>query len=459
MNPMNATGVDVATASEKQRNIGLKNLLGQAQWSETQLAQAVNRIGTEAGMGLTYSQSTVAHWIRGTQPTERVRPLIIEALERKLGRPVPYDEAGLNRPRSEGGDEPGDRVEALLQLGMADMDPSRRGVLAAGLYSAVLSVPLFADVAHADDGERATKPTGRIGQGEVETVRRMTERIADILDELGGGHARPMAAAFLVNTVASYLKAGGAEKVHADMLSAASDLTYLTGWMAMYERAHGLGQKYYLEALKLAGESRDQVTYCRTLRGMSLQATNLRHGSRALQLADSAAEAAPQAGPRLVAFLRGQQAHASAMVGDKRAAVMRLRETETALSKADSRREAIGGYDQAAYLFHVSHVHYENRDLAESITAMKQSIKAMPLQERQGRLHANAVLAQRQFEFGHIEESCASWGTFLNDYMVLSTARGDEHFETLRKSLAKHRTSRTVRGMSEQIRLVAAMKA
>lgn len=67
MNPMNAAGVDVATASKKQRNAGLKDLLGQAQWSETQLAQAVNRLGTEAGMRLTYSQSTVAHWIRGAR--------------------------------------------------------------------------------------------------------------------------------------------------------------------------------------------------------------------------------------------------------------------------------------------------------------------------------------------------------------------------------------------------------
>lgn len=253
MNPMNARGVDVATASEKQRNTGMKNLLGQAQWSETQLAQAVNRLGTEAGMGLTYSQSTVAQWIRGAQPNERVRPLIIEAFERRLGRPVPYAEAGLKRPKAESGAAQADAVESLLQLGKADMNPSRRGVLAAGVYSAVLSVPLFADVAHADDGERITKPAGRIGRGEVETVRRMTDKIADILDELGGGHARPMAAAFLVNTVASYLKAGATEQVHNDMLSAASDLTYLTGWMAMYERAHGLGQKYYLQALRLAG--------------------------------------------------------------------------------------------------------------------------------------------------------------------------------------------------------------
>lgn len=459
MNPINARGDDVTEVSGRQRNEALRGLLHQANWSETKLAHAVNRLGTEAGMSLTYSQPSVAAWIRGSQPIERVRPLVVAAFERKLGRPVTYDELGLIRPDSAAGDDPRDTVESLLGLGKDDMNPSRRGLLTASVYSAALSVPLFADVANADERARITGPAARIGPGEVEVVRRMTDKIADILDELGGGHARPMAAAFLVNTVAPYLRAGARETVHREMLSAASDLTYLTGWMAMYERAHGLGQKYYLQALKLAGESQDQLTYCRTLRGMSLQASHLRHGRKALDLADSAAEAAPKAGPRLVAFLRGQQAHASAMVQDRKTAFVRLREAETALSKADSRREAVGGYDRAAYLFHVSHVHYEGRDLPASIATLKQSITAMPRQERQGRLHANAVLAQRQYELGHVEEACASWGTFLDDYMVLSTSRGDEHFATMRNSLAAHRRVRAVREMGERVRTVAALKA
>ncbi|MFJ3500734.1 MULTISPECIES: transcriptional regulator [unclassified Streptomyces] len=286
----------------------------------------------------------------------------------------------------------------------------------------------------------------------------MTDKIADILDELGGGHARPMAAAFLVNTVAGYLRAETSDAVHRDMLSAASDLTYLTGWMAMYERAHGLGQTYYLHALDLARESGDQLTYCRTLRGMSLQASHLRYGRKALEYADSAAEAAPQAGPRLVAFLRGQQAHASSMVGDRRGALARLGEAETALSQADSRRDAVGGYDQAAFQFHVSHVHYESRDLAGSIRALKTSIRVMSPTERQGRLHANAVLAQRQYEYGHLEQACATWGRFLDDYEVLSTARGDEHFDKLRV-LTMPRTSPVVRDLRDRIRTVAELKA
>lgn len=283
-------------------------------------------------------------------------------------------------------------------------------------WRSVSSIVCFAGEAHAEESERATKPTGRIGPGEVATVRTMTDRIADILDELGGGHARPMAAAFLVNAVAPYLRARAAEPVRNNMLSAASELTCLTGWMAMYEREHGLGQRYYVKALKLARTAGDHVTYCRTLRGMSRQASNLRHGQTALKLADSAAEAAPKAGPRLVAFLRGRQAHAAAMVGDRKQASTRLREAETALSKADSRRDAVGGYDQAAYQFHVAHVLYETRDLPGSIAALKSSVRAQPKQERQGRLHANGVMAQRQYEWGHIEESCSTWNTFLDAY-------------------------------------------
>ncbi|MFE9911375.1 hypothetical protein [Streptomyces clavifer] len=448
----------MAKKPQGDRNTGLETLLEQAQWSRTQLANAVNRLGDQLGMTLKYDHSAISHWLSGTQPRERVRRIILEVLERRIGRPLTYAEAGLHHPSRGEASQDGDTVESLLDLGRSDMDPSRRGVLAAGMYSAALAVPLFAGEARAEEQERAAKPTGRIGAAEVATVRTMTDRIADILDELGGGHARPMAAAFLVNTVAPYLRASATAPVRNDMLSAASDLTYLTGWMAMYEREQGLGQRYYVEALKLATEAGDHVTYCRTLRGMSLQASSLRHGATALKLADSAAEAAPKAGPRLVAFLRGQQAHAAALVGDRKQAFTRLREAEAALSQADSRREAIGGYDETAYQFHVGHVLYETKDLPGSIAALRASIRAQPKQERQGRLHANAVMAHRQYELGHIEEACATWDTFLDDYVGLSTARGDDHFDTMRKRLVPYGRVRAVRAIAERAGQVAAMK-
>ncbi|MER5603087.1 hypothetical protein [Streptomyces sp. NPDC002265] len=441
-------------------NPALDKLLEQARWTRTQLAQQVNRLGPQAGLKLTYDRTAVAHWIAGTPPRPEVRPLILEALSARLGRPVTHAEAGLQPAASVDGSQTTDTVEELIDLGRADMDPSRRGVVAATVFSAALSLPIFQHAAQAaNDPIAPGKATTRIGASQVASVRSMTERIADILDEFGAGHARPMAAAFLVNTVGPWLRAEASEPVKQDMLAAASDLTYLTGWMAMYEKAHGLGQTYYVQALKLADEANDHVTYCRTLRGMSLQASNLRHGRMALELADSAAEAAPAAGPRLVAFLRGQQAHAASMVGDRRQAHARLREAETALAKADNRRDAIGGYDQTAYLFHVSHVLLEENDLQGSIKAMKQSIRVQPANERQGRVHAYALLAQRQLRIGHLDASCDSWSRFLDEYEHVSSARGDDHFATMRADLTPYVKTRAVRALTGRVREVASAKA
>ncbi|PGH50017.1 hypothetical protein [Streptomyces sp. Ru87] len=445
-------------ASPRTRNHGLETLLDQAGWSRTQFARAVNRTGAEAGLSLHYDQSAVSHWLAGTMPKPQVRPIVVEVLSRRLRRPVTHHEAGFPTAPTPAGSDRGDNVEQLLDMGRADMDPSRRSVLSAGMYSAALAVPLFMDLIGRTEAAAAAR-TSRIGPGEVSTVRAMTEKVADILDELGGGHARPMAAAFLVNTVGPYLRAAATEAVRKDMLSAASDLVYLTGWMAMYERDHGLGQTYYLRALELAGAADDHVTYCRTLRGMSLQASHLRHGAKALELADAAAEASPNAGPRLKAFLAGQQAHAASMTGDQRKAFTKLRETETALSKADSRREAIGGYDAAAYQFHVAHVLYETGDLAGSIKAMQHSLRVQPKQEQQGRLHSYAVMAQRQIEHGHVEEACESWNRFLDYYSVLSTSRGDEHFATMTRRVRPYRSTRAVARLQERAREVAALKA
>lgn len=179
-------------------NLGLERLLEQTRWSRSQFAIIVNRLGAEAGLTLRYDQSAVSHWVRGTVPNAPVRRVILEALSRKLQRPVTHAEAGLPVAPSDHAPQGVDTVEQLVDLGRADMDPTRRGVIAAGgLFSAALAVPLFADVAHAAEVAPVTpgKATVRIGSGQVESVRKMTDKIADILDELGGAHARPMAAA------------------------------------------------------------------------------------------------------------------------------------------------------------------------------------------------------------------------------------------------------------------------
>ncbi|CAM5623086.1 Transcriptional regulator OS=Streptomyces alboniger OX=132473 GN=CP975_15310 PE=4 SV=1 [Streptomyces alboniger] len=448
-------------STSRTPNHELGKLLDQAGCQRQELARAINRVSVLTGCPLSLTGQAVSNWISGAnRPKEQVKPLLLAALSEKCGRPIGHEEAGLTPPVPADGEQHVDVVDQLLHFGRAAIDPSRRGVLAAGVFSLAPAVPVFGSpYAHADEPVAPGKATPRVGAPQVLSVRRTTGRIADILDEDGAGHARPMAAAYLVNTVVPWLRAEATAQVGNDMKAAASDLVYLTGWMAMYEKDHVAAQRWYLKALDLADKARDHVTFCRTLRGMSLHMTSLRHGQKGLEFADSAAEAAPKAGPRLVAFLRGQQAHAASMVKDRRQAHIRLREAEQALSRADNRRDAVGGYDRTAWLFHVSHVLSEEKDLAGSIAALKESIQVQPVQERQGRVHSYALLAQRHLQLGHVDAACQSWGRFLDEYQQVSSARGDDHFHTMRKSMRPYRKAYAVRELAERAREVATLKA
>lgn len=82
---------------DRQPNEGLTRLYRESRWTLRQLAQAVNKIGTERGTPTRYQPPSVHQWLDGHLPKEDVRPLILEALARHLRRPVTFTEAGFPR--------------------------------------------------------------------------------------------------------------------------------------------------------------------------------------------------------------------------------------------------------------------------------------------------------------------------------------------------------------------------
>jgi hypothetical protein len=74
-------------------------------------------------------------------------------------------------------------------------------------------------------------------------------------------------------------------------------------------------------------------------------------------------------------------------------------------------------------------------------------------------VHANGLLARRQLDLGHIEAASQTWHTFLDDYVSISSARGDEHFRVLRGGLRAHRGNRAVRQLQQRADEVARQKA
>ncbi len=434
-------------------NASLERLFRETGWTLERLAREVNKIATERGTPTKYGAPSAHQWLGGALPRESARSLILEALARALGRPITHSQAGFPDP-VKGANEPAGAAEGLIDIGIQDINPSRRNVIGATLFSVALTVPDWPDVV----GRMERVQTGqmqRIGMQDVDTVIAMTERISDLDDQFGGRHARPMAAAFLVNTVASYMRCEGLESVRKAMMSAASDLCYLTGYMAVGEGFHGLAQRYYLKALQLAGASEDHLTFCTTLRGMSVQAVDQGHGPYAVRLAAAAAAASPQAGPRMRAFLAGQQAHASAQVGDRKNALTYLREAEIAMEKAESQSKTFGSYNPSSLAYHIGQVRYELGDVSGSILALTESDKLRHTSFRRNRIRYLSILAERQLEIGHLEEACDTWGKVVEIYPHVKSGQCDEKISTMAKRISPYVKNRNVRALRERARVIA----
>jgi hypothetical protein len=433
---------------QKTPNTRLAGLLHEADWKHARFAMEVNRVSTELGKPTKYDESNVTHWLKGTTPRKEARAAIVEVLSRRLFRPVTYEEAGFP---ALGPGQPLGTVEGLIDLGRQDMDPSRRSVLGAALFSVALTIPDWQDVVGRADAFAAGKVT-RIGMGEVQMVQQMTEEVSNLDDQFGGRHARPMAAAFIVNTVAGYLKAEAPDRVRKAMMSAAADLCYLTGYMAVDEGLHGLAQRYYLKSLELAGAAEDHLTYCTTLRGMSLQAVDLGHSKQAMQLADAAAAASPAAGPRMRAFLAGQQAHSAAQLGDAADALRYMNEAERAMDVAEAQSKAFGSYDPAALMYHLSQVRHELKDHVGAVQAMQESTKLAYPHYRRTRVRHHSLTAERQFDIGYLEAACESWNRALDDYPLVQSGRCDDKMRIMVSRLTPHAKNAQVRSLFDRAR-------
>ncbi|MFE7131218.1 tol-pal system YbgF family protein [Streptomyces sp. NPDC057638] len=434
----------------REPNEHLERLHREAGWTHRQFAQAVNRLGTERGTPTRYQQPSVHQWLSGQMPRESTRPLVLEALARKLGRPITHSAAGFPSSGDQSGNT-GTVVDTLIDLGVADMLPGRRSAIGTmSLFSVALAIPDWPDVIGRMESVQPGV-TRRIGMPDVDLVTDMTEQLNAIYNKRGGRISRPLAATFLANTAAPQLRADASEEVRKAMQTAVAFLCYITGWMAVDEGLHGLAQKYYTKGLELAGASSDYLTYCHVLRGMSVQAADLGHGTSASRLADAAASAAPLTGPLMRAFMAGQQAHSSALSGDRPAALHSITETERALDAAGSGKTQLGGYTPATLAYHTAQVRYSLGDVKGSVESLEAHFQLRaPTDSRVTELRFRSMLAERQLELGHLELACATWSQVLEKHPGLQSGAVDGFVTDITRRLRPYRSSPVAREVYER---------
>ena len=460
-------------------NRTLRGLLAETGWTQSFLARQVSAVAAESGVAMRLDRRSVAHWLAGRRPRAPVPGLIAEALTRGLGRPVGLADIGMgpvaaDRPGQDTREsglwfladtsrQPHAKLENSFQTqdvvvvltSLAAFDQGRRQMLSAATYSlAALALPGWAQAASSVVGIPAASGP-RLEPGQVVTAEQMTRVFSDIDTAFGGGRARAALSAYLASGIAPRLRAPGSAALRRRLFSAATELTYLAAFMCFDDERHGLAQRYYRAALELAAENNDPAAYAVTLRGLSVQARILGHPGQAVQLAETAAAIARNStGQGRQAFFLGQVAVAAAAAGSRHDALTAISAAERRLDRASSQAApaaavpgsaAMGGYHPASLAHQQAAVQALLGDRKGAITALAQSIRHRPPQERRSRAITHARLAELDLDQGHLDRAIVTWQAFLDDYPYLTSGRAVTAMNILRTRLQPHRTSSAAR--------------
>jgi len=420
-------------------NQALADALAQTCMGYAALAERINRVAAENGLVLSCDASSLSKWTSGQTPHPQTRAVVVETLRRLLEHDVTACALGWEGTTTDDDPWAGDAVARLTTLGRDDM--LRRRTL---LYSlAATTIPASLAAPPSRPG-----PARRAGTSDVKRIRTMTSSFGDADDLYGGGHARTAAAAYLAQEVTPLLH-GTTGAARPAVFTAAGELAYLVGWMAADAGQSGLAQRYYIQAIRLADEAGNPLLRSSALRSLAVQAVELGHGNRALDLAEAAQDGLRGGAPaRTRAWVTGMCAEAIAAAHtDKARAFRLLSQAEANLEHADSPSHmwTSGNYRRESFEHQVGLTLVQLGDHAGAEEHFALSIASRRLVERRTKALIVARLALAQIH-RHAPDAAAYTLLEATDSMNgISSARLRTTLASIRDALHLSRTSKEAR--------------
>ena len=336
--------------AQRTPNRQLAALIAEAGFSNAGLARRVDQLGLEHGLDLRYDKTSVTRWLRGQQPRGTTPALIAEVFTRRLGRRLTAQDLGLDAcaPVYAGLEYAGTPEEAVdIVSGLWRKDSGSHAELRKIAFTSAGLVVPSRDwlIGRADDkvaraeapvrvpaqgrlsvrpaellarrrGAAERGPAHRVGSGDIAALRSVGELFRTLDDAYGGGHARQALVRYLEHECEPMLRGTYGEQTGRRLFAAAADLTRLAGWTSYDIGAHGLAQRYFVQALRLAQAAGDRPYGAYVLVTMSRQAVYLGHGREAVQLARVAQQGAGGSAPPVVqALLHAAEARGHGVLG------------------------------------------------------------------------------------------------------------------------------------------------
>jgi transcriptional regulator with XRE-family HTH domain len=298
-------------------------------------------------------------------------------------------------------------------------------------------------------------PTGQgrqVGPADVARVRASTALFAELDNRFGGPNARRPLINFLASGAAALLHGSYTGQVGRDLFAAVADASLLLAWTSYDSGLHGLAQRYFVHALRLAQTAGDRQLACSVMSAMSHQATFLGHLPEAANLARAAREGLRDlATPVLTAQFAAMEARARARAGDAPGCHAALAIAERAFSDPEPGRDPafIAYFTQAELSAEIAHCF---RDLGDPARAARHAALAAPSDGTFARsdyfvimVRANALADQ-----GDADQACAVALEALRAGQALTSARAVAYMRRFRRRLADFGDAPAVRALADQ---------
>lgn len=427
-------------------------------WSQPRLVRELRRAAAQRGHQLPSDASVkrrIASWENGhSTPDDFYGALLCDAYatsaaELGLNHEEPRDATVLDAvyPAS-----PDDAIQTVGQLWRADLnqyDP---------LLTAEPSEPAWNEaflrwlVAPEPSAPRSRGEGVRVGLGDVAAIKTTADMFAQLDDRFGGDHARHSLIQYLNNDVAPLLRGRYTEQVGRALFSTVAEATLLAGWMSYDACHHGLAQRYFLQALRLAQDANDRRLAGSILSAMSHQATFLGRYTQAATLARAALMGiSPVATPTLRAQFHAMEARALARTGDVTACEAALNAATKALESRNSEDEPewISYFDEAELAAEAAHCF---RDVNRARRAVSHAENAMSGSHVRSDFFATMVLADAHLRAGDVEEACRVALDALDLGEQLKSTRCISYLAEFRRNLGLTGRSAVARDLAEQAR-------
>ncbi|MGW0839203.1 regulator [Streptomyces sp. NPDC002787] len=470
--------------AQRTPNRQLAALIAEAGFSNAGLARRVDQLGLEHGLDLRYDKTSVTRWLRGQQPRGTTPALIAEVFTRRLGRRLTAQDLGLDAcaPVYAGLEFAATPEEAIdIVGGLWRKDSGSHAELRKIAFTPAGLVVPSRDwligrpddrVGRGDPGATRVPPQGRpavprqrsqtergpgqkVTGGDIAALRSVGELFRALDDAYGGGHARQALVRYLEHEAEPMLRGAYGEQIGRRLFAAAADLTRLAGWTSYDIGAHGLAQRYFVQALRLAQAAGDRAYGAYVLVTMSRQAVYLGHGREAVQLARVAQQGVGSAVPPVVqSLLHAVEARGHAVLGEVRASTAALVRAERALETARSGDEVpywARFFDEAQLADEFGHSH---RDLQQYRAAAQHAERSLQLRApayARSRLFCRVVLASARLGLGELDQACQLGAEAAGQAAEMRSVRAVEYVRDFERRLEPYRDAAPVRGYRDKV--------